>query len=161
MNKEVQAFEENHIWQIIDSSSNTKVLGGKRVYRIKRGIDGEPSWYKARWVAQSYEQIYDIDFERTYATVVKSATYRILFALIAHFSWHEVLMDTATAFLNSGINVTVNMQLPTGYYRDPNKIALLLKTLYRLRQSVCQWASLFGVLVKEAGLIPLYLDSSI
>lgn len=43
MNKEVQAFEENHIWQIIDSSSNTKVLGGKRVYRIKRGIDGEPS----------------------------------------------------------------------------------------------------------------------
>lgn len=40
-----------------------------------------------------------------------------------------------TAFLNSGIDVTMYMQLPTGYYGDPSKIALLLKTLYGLKQS--------------------------
>ena len=161
MNEEVQALEENHTWQIVDSPSNAKVLGGKWVYRIKRGVDGEPSRYKARWIAKGYEQIYGIDFEETYAAVVKSATYRILFALIAHFSWHAVLMDAATAFLNSGIDVTVYMQLPTGYYGDPNKIALLLKTLYGLKQSARQWASLLGIALKEAGLKPLYLDFSV
>ena len=30
------------------------------------------------------------------------------------------------------------MQLPRGYYGDPNKIALLLKTLHRLKQSTRQ-----------------------
>ena len=92
---------------------------------------------------------------------IKAATYRILFALIAHFSWHAVLIDAVTAFLNSGIDVTVYMQLPTGYYGDPSKIALLLKTLYGLKQSARQWASLLGVALKEAGLKPLYSDSSV
>ena len=46
-------------------------------------------------------------------------------------------------------------------YGDPNKIALLFKTLYELKQSACQWVSLLGVALKEAGLKPLYSDSSV
>ena len=156
IDEEVQALEDNYTWQIVDPPSDAKILAGKWVYKIKRGVDGKPSRYKARWVAKGYEQIYGIDFKETYAAVIKAATYRILFALIAHFSWHAVLMDAVTAFLNSGIDVTVYMQLPTGYYGDPSKIALLLKTLYGLKQSARQWASLLGVALKEAGLKPLY-----
>ena len=47
-------------------------------------------------------------------------------------------MDAVTAFLNTGIDVTAYMQLPKGYYGDPSKIALLLKTLYGLKQSARQ-----------------------
>lgn len=52
------------------------------------------------------------------------------------------------------------MQLPTGYY-DPNKIALLLKTLYGLKQSARQWANLFRVALKKTGLKPLYSNFSV
>lgn len=135
MDEEVQALEENSTWQIIDLPSDAKILGGKWVYKIKCGLDSEPSRYKARWVARSYEQIYGIVFEETYIAVIKATTYQILFALMAHYSWYAILMDAVTAFLNSGINVTVYMQLPTGYY-DPNKIALFLKTVYGLKQSL-------------------------
>lgn len=54
----------------------------------------------------------------------------------------------------------VYMQLLTGSY-DPNKIALLLMTLYRLQQSARQWANLLDVSLKKAGLKPLYSDSSV
>ncbi len=124
-------------------------------------MDGKPSRYKARWVAKSYERIYDINFEETYVTIIKATTYRILFALIAHFSWQAVLMHAVTAFLNSGIDVTVYMQLHTRYCGDLSKIAILLKTLYGLKQSARQWASLLGVGLKEAGLKPLYSDFSV
>lgn len=76
--------------------------------------------------------MYSIDFEEMYKTVIKASMYQILFALIAHFFWYIILMDTVTTFLNFGINVTVYMQLPTRYY-DPNKIAVFRKTLYRLK----------------------------
>ena len=161
MDEEVQALEDNHTWQTVDPPSDASILGGKWVYKIKRGVDVKPSRYKARWVAKGYEQVYGIDFEETYAAVIKAATYQNLFALLPHFSWHAVLIDAVTAFLNSGIDVTVYMQLPTGYYGDPSKIALLLKTLYGLKQSARQWASLLGVALKEAGLKPLYSDSSV
>lgn len=67
-------------------------------------------------------------------------------------------MDIVTVFLNFGINITVYIQLPIGYYRDINKIALFLKTLYKLKQFTCQSASLLGVVLKKANLKPLYLD---
>ena len=52
MDEEVQALEDNHTWQIVDPPSDAKVLGGKWVYKIKRGVDGKPSRYKARWVVK-------------------------------------------------------------------------------------------------------------
>lgn len=133
MDEEVQALKDNHIWQVVDPSSNIKILGGKWVYKIKRRIDSKLFRYKARWVAKNYKQIYGIDFKKTYVVIIKAAIYQILFALIAHFSWHAVLMDVVTAFLNSGIDVTVYMQLLIEYYVDPSKIALLLKMLYGLK----------------------------
>lgn len=133
MNEEVKAFEENHIWQIIDPLFDAKVLGSNQVYKIKREVNSKPSRYKVRQIAKDYKQIYSINFKEMYAAVIKAAMYQILFALIAHISWHVVPMDTVTTFLNSGINVMVYMQLPTGYYRDPSKIALLLKMLYGLK----------------------------
>lgn len=84
--------------------------------------------------------------------------YQILFAFIAHLYWHVVLIDALIAFFNSKINVTIYMQLPIKYYKDFYKIVPLLKTLYGLKQSACQWASLFAIALKKTGLKPLYLD---
>lgn len=101
-------------------------------------MNGEPSWYKVKWVAKGYKQIYSIDLKETYVVVVKSAMYHILFVLITHFFWYVILMNMVTAFLNSEINIKVYIQLSTGYHRDHNKIALFFKMLYGLKQSTCQ-----------------------
>lgn len=81
-----------------------------------------------------------------YIAVVKSIIYQILFALMAHFCWFAILMDVIIAFLNSEIDVTVYMQLLTGYY-NLTKIVLFLKTLYGLKQSACQWASFLNIVL--------------
>ncbi len=57
MDEEVQALEDNHIWQIEDPPSDVKVLSGKWVYKIKCGVDHKLSKYKVIWVAKGYDQI--------------------------------------------------------------------------------------------------------
>lgn len=161
MNEEVQTLEDNYIWQIVNPPSNAKVMDGKWVYKIKHRVDNTPSRYKARWVVKGYEQIYSINFKERYVVVIKVPTYQILFAFIAYFFWHTVLMNAVTAFLNSEIDVTIYKQFPAGYYGNSSKIALLLKPLYGLKQSARQWASLLGIALKKASLKSLYSDFSV
>jgi hypothetical protein len=47
-------------------------------------------------------------------------------------------MDVITAFLNSKLLELIHMELPDGY-KIPGKIALLLRSLYGLKQSPRQW----------------------
>lgn len=51
----MQALKENHIWQIINSPFNAKILGDKQIYRIKRDMDGKSSWYKVKQIVKNNE----------------------------------------------------------------------------------------------------------
>jgi hypothetical protein len=55
--------------------------------------DGLVLKYKARFVVRGFTQIYGLDFDETYASVVKAPSYRLLFALAAKFGWHVHQMD--------------------------------------------------------------------
>ena len=37
--------------------------------------------YKARFVTRGFEQIHEVDFDVTFASVIKQSSYKILFAL--------------------------------------------------------------------------------
>ena len=55
--------------------------------------------FKARWVVKGYEQVYGIDYNQTYAGVVKSSAWRVILALIAYFDYYIKIIDTIIAFL--------------------------------------------------------------
>ena len=61
--------------------SNTYILENKWVYKIKRGPQGEVARYKARWIVRGFEQREGIDFNETFASVVKPISYKTIFAL--------------------------------------------------------------------------------
>lgn len=58
-----------------------QALGGKSVYKIKRDVDGNVARYKARWVVKGYLQQFGVDFDQTFAAVVKPMAFRVLFAV--------------------------------------------------------------------------------
>ena len=72
--------------------------------------------------------------------MVKSVTFKVVFGKIALNKIHLEQMDMVTAFLNSQIEngLAVYIEQPPGY-EEKEKVCLLQKTLYGLKQSPRQW----------------------
>jgi len=64
---------------------------------------------------KGYEQHYSIDYEQTFAAVVKSMTYKVLFIMTAHYNLKLEQMNVKTAFLNRKLEEVVFVKQPTDY----------------------------------------------
>jgi hypothetical protein len=78
---EFNALIENKTWHLVPPSPDKNLIAYKWVYRIKRRSDGSIDRYKARLVARSFKQRYDIDYEDTFSPLVKIATIRIVLSI--------------------------------------------------------------------------------
>ena len=80
MRAELRSLVKNKTWRAISVSKGhlkaqgKKALGARWVFKIKRGADGQIIQYKARWVVKGYEQRYGLDYDQTFAGVVRAAT---------------------------------------------------------------------------------------
>ena len=86
------------------------------------------------------QQCEGLDYTETFATVVKSMSYKALFAIAASLDWEIEQMDVKTAFLYGLIPETVYMQQPEYFAgKHPGKVCKLRKALYKLKQSPRIW----------------------
>ena len=74
--------------------------------------------YKARWVVKGFEQRFGIDYNQTYAAVIKPMSYKVLFALAAFYDLHIEQMDIITAFLHGELGEVIYMVQPLGFEDD-------------------------------------------
>ncbi|GKB82293.1 uncharacterized mitochondrial protein-like protein [Tanacetum coccineum] len=81
MNKEIQALEQNKTWTLTTLPQGKIPIGSKWVYKIKLQADGNIERYKARLVAQGFNQKEGIDYKETFAPVAKMVTVRTLIAV--------------------------------------------------------------------------------
>ena len=118
---------------------NAKILSSRLVFKVKKNLDGDIIKFKARWCARGFEQSHGIDFHDTYASVVKSMTYKLLFAMIAHHDLDAEQMDIVTAFLNARLKERNIFIEPPESYEDPEYVWVLARALYGLKQSPREW----------------------
>ncbi|SMR62527.1 unnamed protein product [Zymoseptoria tritici ST99CH_1E4] len=90
---------------------------------------------KSRFVVKGFTQIYGLDFDETYSSVVKAPSYRLLFALQARKKWKCHQMDIKTAFLNGEIDKEVFVEAPEGFLVGEGNVLKLNRALYGLKQS--------------------------
>lgn len=138
MIEELESLKENSAWVLVDRPANRNVVQSKWVFKVKCASDGTPQRYKARLVARGFSQQPGIDFHETFAPVARHSTLRLLFAIAAerdlsHFHW-----DIQTAFLYGDLKETIYMEPPKGMSTG-NKVCLLKKSLYGLKQSPRSW----------------------
>jgi hypothetical protein len=83
MDDELNSIQKNNTFDLVSLPPGKKAITAKWVFKKKLGINGGPSRCKARLVARGFEQRYGIDFEETFAPVVKWSTIRALAARAA------------------------------------------------------------------------------
>ncbi|KAE8822081.1 hypothetical protein HRS9139_10470 [Pyrenophora teres f. teres] len=165
MAEECKSLTDNHTWDLVDATSlprRTSPLTGKYVYKIKTDADGKPVRYKSRWVVRGFEQEYGVDFDKTFASVVKPMSYKALFVLACSKGWHIEQMDVKTAFLYGAIDAEVFVELPPNL-RDqhPGKVCHLRKALYGLKQAPRIWYATLKKALQDLGFESLLEDYSV
>ena len=134
------------------------------MYKIKRDVDGNIAQFKARWVVKGYLQQFGVDFDQTFAAVVKPMAFRALFAIAAYYNLNIDQMDVKAAFLYGLIDQLIYVEIPKRSKTEANKnmVCRLLKALYCLKQSLGLWyEKLSGFLLEKLDLTRIHADHSI
>jgi hypothetical protein len=103
MHEELENFERNQVYTLVDPPRDVNVIGTKWVFKNKQGEDGEVVRNKARLVAKGYSQVEGLDFGETFAHVARLEAIRILLAFVASKRFKLYQMDVKSAFLNGVI----------------------------------------------------------
>ena len=89
---------KNVIWSDVTSVIYGLRRGGEQAWRTVPGHDDSPQRYKARWVAKGFTQRRGVDFDDTYASVVKPSRVKALLTIAVVHDWDIRQFDITTAF---------------------------------------------------------------
>ncbi|CAM8913556.1 unnamed protein product [Rhodiola kirilowii] len=164
MEKELDALKSNNTWNLVPLPHGKNPVGSKWIFRIKRHFNGTIERYKARLVAKGFTQEEGLDYNETFAPVVKMPTVRMVLALAASKEWPLYQLDVDNAFLHGDLQEEVYMTLPPGYFQKEKQMGMfckLNKSLYGLKQAPRQWFSKFADSLFSYGFIQSPNDHSL
>jgi len=87
MDREVTELEDQACWELVDLPKGYTALGGRWVYTTKTDSKGNIVRYKARWVAQGFNQVLGKDYIETFSTTIRPETYRLFLAIALEKGW--------------------------------------------------------------------------
>jgi hypothetical protein len=137
MNEELENFERNQLWELVEPPLNCDPIGTKWVWKNKEGENGEVVRNKSRLVAQGYSQKEGIDYEETFAPVARLVAIKILLAFSMAEGFKLYQMDVKSAFLNGFLEEEVYVKQPPGFESTefPHRVYRLRKALYGLKHA--------------------------
>lgn len=143
---EMRSLKKNETWTLVDRVMDHRPIGCKWIFKKKEGATKEEGpRFKARLVAKGYSQKEGIDYQEIFSPVVKLVSIRFVLSAVVHFDMELQQMDVKTAFLHGFLEETIYMEQPEGYEdkEHPEKVCLLKRSLYGLKQSPRQWNQRF------------------
>ena len=153
MEMEIKSLSRNQVWELSELPSGRKAIGSKWVFKRKLDADGNLDRYKARLVAQGYNQKYGIDYDETFCPVVRFESVRALIALAVKHGLQLHQLDVTTAFLNGELKEEIYMKQPEAFEINENKnlVCKLKRSIYGLKQSSRCWNEALDKHLKELG----------
>ncbi|GJY19058.1 retrotransposon protein, putative, ty1-copia subclass [Tanacetum coccineum] len=159
----MSSLKKNHTWELADQPPGQKLISCKWLYKIKEGIEGvQKPRYKARLVARGFTQRACIDYNEVFSPMVRHTSIRVILSLTACEDYELEQLDVKMAFLHGILEETIYMRQPPGFEEGTgNKVCLLKKSLYGLKQSPRQWYKRFDVYMISNGFSRSSYDSCV
>ncbi|CAK9800955.1 Retrovirus-related Pol polyprotein from transposon TNT 1-94 [Anthophora plagiata] len=163
MEAEYNALNENKAWKLVERPANQNVIGCRWVLRTKYNADGTVERRKARLVAKGYAQQPGVDFEETFAPVVRLSSIRAIVATAAQLNLKLYQLDIVMAYINGDLNEDVFMEQPEGFTKPGEKdlVCKLQRSLYGLKQSGRQWYEKLDAQLRKLKLKPCNADKCV
>ena len=136
---ELNQLQERGTWKLVKTPEDAIPLMNKWIFTKKFGRGGELLKYKGRLVVKGCGQRPGFNYVETFSPVVRMETLRAILALSALKQLEIGQLDVKGAYLNGTLKETVHMKQPDGYDDGSGRSCLLIKTLYGLKQSGCNW----------------------
>ncbi|WVZ57835.1 LOW QUALITY PROTEIN: hypothetical protein U9M48_008174 [Paspalum notatum var. saurae] len=163
MHEELENFERNHVWDLVEPPPNCRPIGTKWVFKNKQGENGMVVRNKARLVAQGFCQKEGIDYEETFTPVPRLEAIRILLAFEDSKGFKLQQMDVKSVFLNGFIEEEVCERQLSGFEsaRFPDWVYKLRKALYGLKQAPRAWYARLKSFLLKSGFVMGSVDKTL
>ncbi|WVZ93323.1 hypothetical protein U9M48_039311 [Paspalum notatum var. saurae] len=164
MHEELENFERNHVWDLVEPPPICRRIGTKWIFKNKQGENGMVVRNKTRLVAQGFCQKEGIDYEETFAPVACLEAIRILLAFAASKGFNLQQMDVKSAFLNGFIEEEeVYVRQPPGFEnaRFLDRVYKLRKSLYGLKQALRAWYARLKSFLLKSGFMMGLVDKTL
>nr|GEV21678.1 retrovirus-related Pol polyprotein from transposon TNT 1-94 [Tanacetum cinerariifolium] len=137
MQEELNEFERLEVWKLVPRLDKVMVITLMWIYKVILNELGGILKNKVRLVARGYRQEEGIEFEESFALVVRLEAIRIFLLYDAHKNMVVYQMDMKTMFLNGNLREEVYVSQPDGFVDqdNPNHVYKLKKALYGLKQA--------------------------
>ena len=133
------------------------------MFKIKKKADGSVDRFKARLVANRFNQQSGIDYTKTFSPVIKASTIRVILALVVHFDWQIRQLNISNVFLQGSLCEKVYMEQPQGFIDNtqPDLVCMLHKAIYGLKQAPRAWFTRLFNFLLDIGFQASLVDTSL
>jgi Reverse transcriptase (RNA-dependent DNA polymerase) len=163
MNEEIDSIIQNKTWTLCKLPPDKNCISSKWVFKVKLNGNNNIERYKCRIVARGFSQVACLDFDKTFAPVVRIESVRCLLAYAAFSGLHLLHIDCKTAFLNGESDVELYIEQSERFVDQRYSHELLRpnKLLYGLKQAPRIWYLLLCSVIISFDFIALESDPSI
>jgi hypothetical protein len=106
---------ERGVFKLVDAPPDTHVIDLMWVYANKYNANSDIVKHKARLVTKGYTQIPGLDYDQTYASVVRLESFLMVVSVATTLDLHIWQVDIITAYLYSTNKFTTYMRQPPGF----------------------------------------------
>lgn len=144
--EEYDSLTQNQTWVLTTLPPGRTAIKNRLVFKVKPGYKEVVERYKARLVAKGYTQRYGLDYQDTYAPVVKHSALRVALAIVAALDLEMIQLDIKTAFLYGSLEEELYMDQPEGFVKrgHEHEVCRLVKSIYGLKQASRVWNAKFN-----------------
>ena len=100
---------------------------------------------------KGYSQREGVDYNEIFSPVVKDVSIRLMLSIVVNLDLELEQMDVKTDFLHGSLEERILMEQPEGFIKPgiENKVCLLRKSMYVLKQSPRRWNHRFSSFMKD------------